>query len=108
MFKVILLSILLGGCSLMSVESLPEEPIIIHPDLPRPVTIHDINWIIINTENSVVVATDYNNFLNMLDTNYDVGRYIQQLIQSICFYRKDLQEDFCVIQSTNKEKQTNP
>jgi hypothetical protein len=104
MFKVILISLLLSGCSLFSYDSLPEEPIIVHPDLPRPIKIHDIEWNITQTDEDVMVGTSYNDFLNLLDTNYDIGRYIQQLTQSICFYRKDLHEDFCMIQSSNKEK----
>lgn len=106
MFKLIVFVFIISisGCSMFPWTSQPEEPIIIHPDLPRPIKIYTIEWSVYDINGNPVVGTRYPDFLNLLDTHYDINRYIKQLSKSICFYRKELQEDFCMVQYKDKEE----
>lgn len=102
-----LILILLSGCSSMSWDSLPEEPIVVHPDLPRPIEIHIMSWLLFEYDKQNVVGVPYDDFLNLLDTQYSTHRYIEQLRKSVCFYRKDLQEEFCMLEYNSNEEKLN-
>lgn len=108
MFRIIFLSLILvslSGCGFLSIFSkdVPDPQITIHPELPRPVQSQQVDWIIIEQDDGVYVGTSYQQFLNHLESEEDKLRYIRQINKSICYYRQDLEEEFCQ-QSKDKEE----
>jgi hypothetical protein len=77
-----------------------DDKVTLHPDLPRPVQHISVDWRIIELDGDVYVATEYGKFLNFMEYQNGVFRYIQQVNKTVCYYRDDLQEQFCTI---NKE-----
>jgi|AntRauTorcE11898_2_1112593.scaffolds.fasta_scaffold02696_3 hypothetical protein len=100
MFRAIVLSIsilMLSGCGIFSffTNDDVETAVVVHPELPRPVQNQNIDWVIIEKEEKVFVGTPYQKFLNHLESQEDIIRYIRQINRSVCFYRKELEEVFC-------------
>ena len=95
LITILLCTLLISGCSIFQNSPTNIPQVIIHPELPRPVSFDNINWIIIEQNNEIYVATDYQSFLNGLQNRENMIRYISQLINTTCYYRKELQEEFC-------------
>jgi hypothetical protein len=93
--RILILSliILLVGCS--TIKPINDQ-IIIHPELPRPISSLQIDWDVIELNQDLYIGTEYNSFLLLLEHQSDLIRYIEQTNKSICFYRKELNENFCL------------
>jgi hypothetical protein len=76
----------------------------LHPDLPRPIQGLQINWAVIELPNSIYVGTTYDEYLKLLEYQSDLIRYSDQINRTVCFYRQDLEEDFCQIYQKEKEE----
>ena len=100
MFKAIILTLVivtLPGCGILSffTNEETETEVLVHPELPRPVQNQTTDWIIIENEEGVFVAAPYQQFLNHLEGQEDILRYIRQINSTVCYYRKELEEEFC-------------
>lgn len=91
----ILLALTLQGCALFDVIKPQDDQVTIHPELPRPIKPTVVDWQIKVEENNVLVATSYDEFLTMMENDTDIVRFIDQLVNTVCYYRQELEEDFC-------------
>lgn len=92
---VIVLSFLLSGCAIFDIFKTQEDKIQLHPELPRPISSLQIDWFILESNQEIVVGTQYQEFLKLLEHQNDMTRYLEQINETLCFYRKDLEESIC-------------
>ena len=103
---VLTLTIFLSGCGILSffTNDDVETDVVVHPELPRPVQNQNTDWIIIEDDEAIFVAAPYQQFLNHLESEEDKLRYIRQINKTVCFYRTELEEEFCqTIKDKNKK-----
>jgi len=91
----VLFAVVLQGCSIFDVIKPQDDQVTIHPELPRPVQPINVDWQIITKDDQVLVATPYDDFLTVLENDNDIVRFIDQLVNTVCYYRQDLDEEFC-------------
>lgn len=101
---LIVFAVLLQGCSLFNFLKPQDDDVNLHPDLPRPIQGLQINWAVIELPNSIYVGTTYDEYLKLLEYQSDLIRYSDQINRTVCFYRQDLEEDFCQIYQKEKEE----
>ena len=65
--------LLLVGCETTQVV---DDQVVLHPNLPRPVSGLQIEWDVIEYSDKIYVATTYEEFLDYLQYNQDIVRYI--------------------------------
>jgi len=92
---ILLLSLILILSSCKTIETVEDE-VTVHPNLPRPINSLQIEWNVIEYSDKIYVATTYEEFLDYLQFNQDVIRYINQLNKTVCFYRTDLDDTICL------------
>ena len=99
MRKLILVSMLfLGGCATNELPVVYDAPVY-HPAFPEPYTTCSITWEVLEDEGKAMIALSYNDNITAAICDKDKDRYIKQLINLTCYYRKDTSERIC-----NKEQ----
>lgn len=86
----------LYGCSTHVPVSETEKPFTMHPTMPKPVTPRNVKF-------EVVAVEDEKPYVRMNMADYqklgvymeDVLRYVRNINGVVCFYRHDLNENFC-------------
>lgn len=99
------LILFLNGCSLFQTIETKEDQVTLHPTLPRPISDLQIDWNVIEYESQIYIATTYQEYLDYLQYQQDVIRYIKQINKTVCFYRKDLNDEICLDQTTEDSKE---
>lgn len=94
MQKIILILITLVLCSCSIFQS-NDEKINLHPELPRHVSCVQTDLELLEYNSGYSVLIDYNSYIDHLDCLSNILRYIDQLTKSVCFYRKDQEEEIC-------------
>ena len=89
------LILFLHGCSLFQTIETKEDQVTLHPNLPRPISGLQIDWNVIEYESQLYIGTSYQEYLDYLQHQQDVLRYIQQINKTVCYYRQELNENFC-------------
>jgi hypothetical protein len=109
-FRLIILCIIIvvcagvSGCS--STPDITFNENFSHPELPNPVQPYTFDFKVITNENKdekieegqVYLAIDYNDSLQFRQFLEDMKRYMLESNQLICYYREELQEQFCLNQ----------
>jgi hypothetical protein len=78
----------------MSVPIVIETPVI-HPVFPQPYSVCPVTWEVLDVEGSAKIALSYNDNITAAICAKDKNRYIEQLINLTCYYRKDKSERIC-------------
>lgn len=90
---------LLSGCINDSVKPNNDieldKSVLVHPELPTPVSNYKLDWKVLVLKDDVYIALNYNDSLEMRKLLEDMKRYIKESNNIMCYYRKDLKEDFC-------------
>lgn|SRR5690554_1326080 len=102
---IILLFLVLSlqGCSLFEFLKPQDDKITLHPDLPRPISGLQIEWDVIELPHNIYIGTTYKEFLDLLEYQNNLVRYIDQINRTVCYYRQELEEDFCQTVETKLE-----
>ncbi|MDX1532654.1 MAG: hypothetical protein R3230_00450 [Nitrosopumilaceae archaeon] len=98
---IFVISLFLTGC--FSSNPVIFEENFSHPDLPNPVQPYTFDFKVITNENKetiindgdVYLAIDYNDSLLFRQFLEDMKRYILESGVVICYYRSELEENFC-------------
>lgn len=77
----------LAGCS--SQRPAPVDPVIIHPEIPDPVSMSDVDWVVLETDNGVIVGAPYSQFVQHIVDLEGILQYINRINNVVCFYRED-------------------
>lgn len=83
-----------SGCSKDVVKPSDDMPVV-HPELPQPVNLSPIDWKVYEVDGQPVIGTSKQEFGSHMENQNEVLRFIRESRQSLCFYRDDLDEDFC-------------
>jgi hypothetical protein len=104
--RIILLTIVLAGlmgCASPK-TSYVQAPIPKYdPQFPAPYEVCNISFEVIEENNRAMVSITYNDNITAAICDRDKDRYIQQLINLTCFYRKDLNERICNNKELNEQ-----
>lgn len=87
------------GCSTTNTRTIIEEDIIekIHPEMPRPISAYYPKLYIEEFDDGeLYVYMTFRDSQNMRIMLNDTHRYIKESNDLLCFYRKKLNEEFCV------------
>lgn len=95
MYKAVILSLLLTGCAAKTVPVLVSTPVF-HPSMPVPYVVCPVTWEVLEDNGRAKVAVSYNDNITVAICNKDIERYISQLLNITCHYRRDLKERICV------------
>ena len=95
-FLLFMIIVVISSCAKPYTKLEIEEKIVIHPELPRPVSTINLDWKIIIMDEGIIVGLVYDDFMKHIEYISDIVRYIEQSRNVICFYRMDLKESFCV------------
>lgn len=110
MRKIILLCLVLSGCSLFDDKETPQAPIVeekvqFHPAAPRPIVLNNIEWRVITptTKEDYLAVEDYSYMCLDWNEYLILGQNMQSIISKfgeydaiLCYYRKDLKEPRCI------------
>lgn len=92
---VVALALMIQGCAIFDILKPQDDNVTIHPELPRPVQPVNVDWKVDQINDEIVVMTSYDEFLNLLENQNDIVRFIDQMNNTVCYYRKELEETFC-------------
>lgn len=93
MRRLILLA-LLAGCTSTVVPVLEEMPTY-HPNLPSPYVVCSADWEVVERDRQPLVTVSYDDSLNIASCRKDMERYLNQLLNTTCYYRQELKEATC-------------
>ena len=100
MYRIIAIVVLCMSflsCSILKGES-EQELLNNHPTQPRPVMLYSPEWSIVESQGIFYVGMGYNEFIDFMKYQEDLARYIKQSMVTMCYYRRDLKEEGCVVE----------
>ena len=96
MFRVALLMAVLTGCATTTPLPVIYDAPVFHPSFPNPYSVCPITWEVLEVEGKPKVALSYNDNITAAICDKDKDRYIAQLINLTCYYRKETSERICI------------
>lgn len=72
-----------------------QQQTVFHPEWPSPIQPYQFDWIVVESNGTVVVGLEYNESLEFRLMLEDLKRYVKDTNDMVCFYRKDLEELRC-------------
>lgn len=102
----VLVLLTLTGCFHNVKPNVTFEENLSHPELPNPVQPYTFDFFVITGDNidevvdseNVYVAIEYQQTLLFRQFLEDMKRFMLEANGVICYYRKELEEDFCINQ----------
>lgn len=97
-----LVAVSLSSCSWFKPKEriVYRKPEVIHPALPVPVMLDfDPSVALKVVDGKVITYMSFDDMLSLIRFNAEVENYIYNVNALLCFYRKDLKEDRCVLKT---------
>ncbi len=64
------------------------EPMVYHPQMPKPLAVCDVTWKVLVVDNTPYVALTYEDNINFAVCAKDLERYLSELTLVVCQYRQ--------------------
>jgi len=114
LFFIIFIAIGIGGCASTTPIQVTFDENISHPELPNPVQPYQFKFYVVTESNvesfvnqdKAYVAIEYQETLEFRQFLEDMKRFMLEANGVICYYRVDLQEQFCANQIKYLERNT--
>ena len=90
---IIMMALLLAGCSTPVPVVTAEKPQIVFPPAPEPVSIPEVHWSVIKEQNKTYYALSYEDLEKLMLALNDVRVWIQKKNAENTFYQKSLMDE---------------
>lgn len=87
--------LVIPGCSITPDQIEQSQKQEIHPELPSSLNLKSVDWQVYEIDSSVVIGVPKDEFSSHLENKNELLRFIRESKESLCYYRDDLDEDFC-------------
>ena len=104
LIAVTLVSIIVTGCT--TTNTIIEEDIVnkVHPTMPRGIKVYyPVLYLDVFDDGELYTYMTFKDSQNLRIMLNDTYRYIKESNDLLCFYRKKLNEEFCIKESNVKE-----